>query len=991
MKKRFLSAMILGALTVTSTNTLTSCKDYDDDISDLQEQINANSSALEQIKALIKSGQVITGVTNSGTGVTFTMSDGKTYTVTNGKDGAAGAKGDTGVAGKDASVWTIGADGFWYCDGKKTEYPARGAQGEKGDPGTPGEKGDPGAPGEKGEPGAPGEKGEPGAAGKNGGYYKPNLETHNFDYIDADGNVTDSGISWLGQGMTALDKGSYYLLCNVVVDGKLVDYIKVAKGNEIGSIVYSPAEYYQGIQSIEVDAYRYIPLALFDADPKTDQTNKEDGIVEGYSSAYQFSFVPNVVMRYYLNPKNAFVDTEDKSKYSFVITDSKYTRAFIDKDLEVKEITQEFAEDGKPTGLFTVTAKAAQDRDKEIKNIYPDNEVTVAALRYTDGETAVVSDFAALHHNVVSSFGIYYTPSDDGSLNWVPRTPAEAKENIQFYWPYDKPINLNEVFSACYYPENETWSIFPKQKMTDAGFELQFEQIGFVAGKEGTIQADHIKSLENGVLEPVNKPASAGRTPIIRIKLVDTNNNQIAAVAYAKIMLVKPEIQPLEYEKPIEWNMDYTLQCSDAQLDPFVMSWTQMEGILNKVGLSKKQFDEKYKLDVNSDGVANQYVKNADGKYENAVTNFGVVRSTYGDASHETNILWWEVYNNEAYHFVKLPENTAKEVIVKFVPQSNDDVNVLRPIYVTLKWNVGKRNIAPVAMIDNAKDKARASWDDGYKNALAYVSKSDCEFHITALTPFNSNPVDIVKKQLIDDGYKSLAAATWINYKFNGAEAKDYKFEVKAKDGYQVVYAVVDENLYPVVYFSGTKLEYVNDKYGAGVATDILNSAEEPLTVNIQMDALTCEPAPEIINFENNVYNMKFIRPMNIEEAKAKNINDASDATIETKVSMKFIDWQKNEFKKGDYALYEVESITQNGPVQYTWATKDFTDVDDTKFSIWYEGPSTIDGTNFGKVHYKNLKGIAIVKPYKVKVPVVVNYKWGKLKTSFEFEVGVSK
>lgn len=55
--------MILGALTVTSTNTLTSCKDYDDDISDLQERINANSSALEQIKALIKSGQVITGVT----------------------------------------------------------------------------------------------------------------------------------------------------------------------------------------------------------------------------------------------------------------------------------------------------------------------------------------------------------------------------------------------------------------------------------------------------------------------------------------------------------------------------------------------------------------------------------------------------------------------------------------------------------------------------------------------------------------------------------------------------------------------------------------------------------------------------------------------------------------------------------------------------------------------------------------------------------------
>ena len=120
MKKRFLGAMILGALAVTSTNTLTSCKDYDDDIDKLQDEINANASAIEKIQALIKGGSVITGVTNSGTGVTFTMSSGESYTVTNGKDGAAGATGATGAAGKDAQVWTPGADGYWYVDGVKT-------------------------------------------------------------------------------------------------------------------------------------------------------------------------------------------------------------------------------------------------------------------------------------------------------------------------------------------------------------------------------------------------------------------------------------------------------------------------------------------------------------------------------------------------------------------------------------------------------------------------------------------------------------------------------------------------------------------------------------------------------------------------------------------------------------------------------------------------------------------------------------------------------
>ena len=40
MNKKFLSAILFGALMVTSTGTFVSCKDYDDDIDNLQEQIN---------------------------------------------------------------------------------------------------------------------------------------------------------------------------------------------------------------------------------------------------------------------------------------------------------------------------------------------------------------------------------------------------------------------------------------------------------------------------------------------------------------------------------------------------------------------------------------------------------------------------------------------------------------------------------------------------------------------------------------------------------------------------------------------------------------------------------------------------------------------------------------------------------------------------------------------------------------------------------------
>ena len=42
MKRKYFSALLMGALTVASVSTFTSCKDYDDDISNLQQQIDAN-------------------------------------------------------------------------------------------------------------------------------------------------------------------------------------------------------------------------------------------------------------------------------------------------------------------------------------------------------------------------------------------------------------------------------------------------------------------------------------------------------------------------------------------------------------------------------------------------------------------------------------------------------------------------------------------------------------------------------------------------------------------------------------------------------------------------------------------------------------------------------------------------------------------------------------------------------------------------------------
>lgn len=121
MRKNYLSALLLGALLVTSTGTFTSCKDYDDEINDLQGQITANADNIKALQDKINAGKWITELTSVTGGFKVTFSDGQSFEIVNGKDGAAG---EDGEAGKPGTQITIGEDGYWYFDGVKSEYKA---------------------------------------------------------------------------------------------------------------------------------------------------------------------------------------------------------------------------------------------------------------------------------------------------------------------------------------------------------------------------------------------------------------------------------------------------------------------------------------------------------------------------------------------------------------------------------------------------------------------------------------------------------------------------------------------------------------------------------------------------------------------------------------------------------------------------------------------------------------------------------------------------
>ena len=125
MNKKFLSAILFGALMVSSTGTFVSCKDYDDDIENLQGQINSNKDAIAALQKLVGEGKWVTNISPVENGFAVTMSDGTTTSIT----------GIKGADGKDGTEWTIGENGFWYKDGEKTTSQAIAKDGEDGKPG----------------------------------------------------------------------------------------------------------------------------------------------------------------------------------------------------------------------------------------------------------------------------------------------------------------------------------------------------------------------------------------------------------------------------------------------------------------------------------------------------------------------------------------------------------------------------------------------------------------------------------------------------------------------------------------------------------------------------------------------------------------------------------------------------------------------------------------------------------------------------------------
>ena len=110
------TALLAALLCGIAGPTFVGCKDYDDDINALQEQIDANKDAIAKLQELVNGGAIVKSVVSDNDGgIIITLSDGTEHHITKGDKGE---QGEQGLQGEQGIQGLPGAEGktpiFWF-------------------------------------------------------------------------------------------------------------------------------------------------------------------------------------------------------------------------------------------------------------------------------------------------------------------------------------------------------------------------------------------------------------------------------------------------------------------------------------------------------------------------------------------------------------------------------------------------------------------------------------------------------------------------------------------------------------------------------------------------------------------------------------------------------------------------------------------------------------------------------------------------------------
>ena len=1017
MNKKYFSVLLMGAMTVATVGTVTSCKDYDDDISNLQEQIDKLSETIKNIQTQIDNGAILTSVTPTENGMTITLNQNgqtKNYTISNGKDGQNGKS------------WKIGDNGnWWYDEGNgyvDSKFPARGENGKDGENGTNGENGN------------------NGENGKNGKYYVPNPETGCFDIYQDGTKVESTNIAYTATAENAItatwEKGVLTLVgVKDAVDGKIV----LNLNSVLRAMVFNPSHYVDGVEAIDLATYTYQPLGVKKVDADGDFLADAPFyalLADGVTVESPLYFAPDMKASYFLNPSNADV-TEEAKDYKFLMSSAKYTdftRAAATSIFTVKKVENK---DGK----LNVSAKYDGEAIKQLEQTWTkDREMTLVALQYTKDDATVTSDFATLTTSDYSNVHILsaksaYTDwrawlftSATSTIYSDPATKAVQTSSTEdgvtpvaeVKYDNDKGIDLRSLIRTSWFVNGHGYTTVEtenatEEKVKEAGFKYSFELVGYHTGVNLTSQSAHAAIAADGyTLRPqavddngkqqaygaAQTRAIIGREPLVRVILNDTVHNKIAAVAYMKIKIAEnvTTADPTLITKDFADNTAFTLNCDDA--NPALnkkVTWYEIENKIladAQVNMSKVEFEDTYELDGPATDLT-QFDKNTLGA--NVISpKIGKVIVTTADVNGTmTQVLQWTMTGNAAYTYFNTADATGKKptsisTYVRYTLKPGKTAPN-KYIYVKFTWTPSSINITPVANFGD-QNKIKMSWY-AKNNLTAGTGYDEIHGNVEQMGKTTSNDefkFDI-KNSLV--GNKITVDDMAAPYdKLNSTVAANAQFTFVTGNGF---YASADGL---TLYGNQAKTFVIATMTADGIVelakdaeTLVLLNANSPkelanvLTARVAVKSSLCWGAGIKIN--NSEFDVKFIRPISVESATAE-FTDAVATTADVKLTFK--NWNgfdftdpNRAFASTDYFDYykvsKIELDTDKATTDLNGGKQELkkvTSLIELKYTAPTENP--IQANKYGTLTYNN-NGLT-VGTFHITIPAKITYEWGVLK-----------
>lgn len=683
MKRKFLSAVVLGTLLATSGGVFTSCKDNDDDIKHLQEQVDTNTkslddkigaltSALDQAKTELSSAKAAIAEAEkkaqaAQAAATAAQAAGDAAAKAAAETQKAAAEAQKAAAAAQASAAQAKADAIAEAQKMAVELKAQvDNKVEQSDYDAKMKGIDAHVDFAKGkietlEATHVAIKAQIQAMQE----FQKLVEELNLEVqineINGKIDKLTTELTQLGKDVTAFMET--YKNDKVALDQKFVE-VKSALGelgaqvgelqkglsiltnllsHRLTSIVFAPNNFINGIETIDFATLQYTPWKNLLAD-------KSDGsavtsINDGKTTAY-----------YYANPST--VSKEDVLKLAVLTQNGTNT---ITKAGESKDFTATLIEikDGKMEISFKKNMEGSLNKPSDGNKEYFLLAAIKAEIKTTSEELKnglspfVISDWVRLSetsdnpfiHNRKYDLGVTedlesckdphfypYTKINNGGANGVSTTRGKY---IHAYVPYNQSLDLKELVGVC----NKKGKSFAT---ADYGLAFEFNLVDYhfrTDGEEKTNQKEFAKITDGVITSQArngesNNRSAIGREPMIQIILRNTANKDVVDVRYMKVKWVG-----VNAEQDLGILQSFTGKFDQASCG---INYIQTVGtkemndrIYAILNLSKEEFHHNYKLDKNV------YASLEDAKVGKASVINGSIIELTPDGSQTTYNLRW--------------------------------------------------------------------------------------------------------------------------------------------------------------------------------------------------------------------------------------------------------------------------------------------------------------------------------------------------------------